>query len=186
MRWGEGASAPFLSSCVLEISFFAPAKKLALATPAMIGYDGGPTLERLCACQSTERTWRGRTRVGGDKVWSVLHWFARDAQERAPAQIPNHDKFVDAKTTLWPSLTLRRTKVHLDSCSLTIAHTLLPRDQCDLLSLDDLNHNDHPPPPPPLQPFFQPTLHFCRLYRRTYASRIVLAGHDACLFSALE
>ena len=86
---------------------------------------------------------------GGDKVSSVLHWFARDAQEQAPAQIPNHDKFVDAKTTLWPSLTLRRTKVHLDSCSLTIAHTLLPRDQCDLLSLDDLNHNDHPPPPPP-------------------------------------
>ena len=128
----------------------------------MIGYDGGPTLERLCACQSTERTWRGRTRVGGDKVSSVLHWFprdAQDAQEQAPAQIPNHDKFVDAQFTLWPSLTLRRSKVHLDSCSLTIAHPLLPGDQCDLLSLDDLNHNDHPPPPSPTLPANAPFLH---------------------------
>ena len=32
-------------------------------------------------------------------------------------------------------LTLRRTNVHLDSCSLTIAHTLLPGDHCSLLSL---------------------------------------------------
>ena len=39
------------------------------------------------------------------------------------------------KTTLWPSLTLRRTNVHQDSCSLTIAHTLLPEDHCSLLSL---------------------------------------------------
>ena len=32
-------------------------------------------------------------------------------------------------------LILRRTNVHLDSCSLTIAYTLLPGDHCSLLSL---------------------------------------------------
>ena len=26
-----------------------------------------------------------------------------DAQEQAPTQVPNHDKFFDARTTLWPS-----------------------------------------------------------------------------------
>ena len=99
----------------------------------------GHTLERLCACQSTERTWQGWTRDRGDKGSFVLHWFFynefEDAQEQAPAQVPNHDKFVDAQTTLCPSLTLRRTYVHLDSCSLTVAHTLLPGDHCSLISL---------------------------------------------------
>ena len=69
----------------------------------------------------------------------MLHWFFckefEDAQEQAPKQVPNHDKFVDTQTTLWPSLIIRRTNVHLDSCSLTIAHALLPGDHCSLLSL---------------------------------------------------
>ena len=88
----------------------------------------GPTLERLCACQSTERTWRERTRGAGVKGSFVLQWFFRfeNAQEQAPVQVPNHDKFFDAQTTSWPSLTLRLTYVHLDSCNLTIAYTLLP------------------------------------------------------------
>ena len=38
------------------------------------------------------------------------------------------------KTTLWASLTIRRTDVHLDSCSLTIAHVLFPGYHCSLLS----------------------------------------------------
>ena len=63
------------------------------------------------------------------KVRSCLTGF-EDAQEQAPTQVPNHDKFFDAQTTLWPSLTLRLTYVHLDSCSLTIAHTLFPGDHC--------------------------------------------------------
>ena len=50
-------------------------------------------------------------------------------------QVPDYDKFVDAQTTLWPSLTIWRTNVHLDSFSLTTAHALLPRDHCSLLSL---------------------------------------------------
>ena len=50
-------------------------------------------------------------------------------------QVPNQDKFFDAQTTLWPSLTLRLTYVHLDSCSLTIANTLLPGDHWSLISL---------------------------------------------------
>ena len=67
----------------------------------------------------------------------MLHWFFwfEDAQEQAPVQVPNHDKFFDAQTTLWPSLTLRLSYVHLDSCSLTIAHTLLPGDHWSLISL---------------------------------------------------
>ena len=72
---------------------------MAPATQAMIG----PTLERLCACQSTERTWRGRTRGARDKGSFVLHWFFykefEDAQEEAPTQVPNHDKFFDTQTT---------------------------------------------------------------------------------------
>ena len=38
------------------------------------------------------------------------------------------------KTTLWASLTIRRTNVLLDSCSLTIAHALFPGYHCSLLS----------------------------------------------------
>ena len=60
----------------------------------------------------------------------MLHWFFynefEDVQEKAPTKVPNHDKLVDTQTTLWASLTIRRTNVHLDSCSLTIAHALLP------------------------------------------------------------
>ena len=52
-----------------------------------------------------------------------------DAQDQTPTQVPNHDKFLDAQTTLW------WTNVHLDSCSLTIAYTLLPGDHCSLFSL---------------------------------------------------
>ena len=69
----------------------------------------------------------------------VLHWFFcnefEDVQEEAPTQVPNHDKFVDAQTTSRPSMTIRRTNVHLDSFSLTIAHALLPGDHCSLTYL---------------------------------------------------
>jgi len=66
----------FSLSCVYDVSSFATKKKtLVPATQAMIGNDKGPTMERVCACQSTERTWRGRTRGGGDKGSFVLHWF---------------------------------------------------------------------------------------------------------------
>ena len=71
------------------------------------------TLEPLCARQSTERTWRGRTRgargageKAGINVRSCHTGSSNefeDAQEQAPAQVPNHDKFFDAQTTLWPS-----------------------------------------------------------------------------------
>ena len=139
---GEASSGllSFSLSCVFDISSFTSKKKtLVPATQAMIGNDKGPTLERVCACQSTVRTWRGQARGGGDKGSFVLHWFFynefEDAQEQAPTQVPNHDKFVDAQTTLWPSLTLRRTNLHLDSYRLKIAHTLLPGDHCSLLSL---------------------------------------------------
>ena len=78
-------------------------------------------------------TWRGRTKGAGDKGSFMLQWFFwfEDAQEQAPVQVPNHDKFFVAQTTLWPSLTLRLTYMHLDSCSLTIAHTLLPGESLE-------------------------------------------------------
>ena len=65
------------------------------------------TLEPLYARQSTERTWRGGGGAnGGDKRSFVLHCSSNEfeeAQEQAPTQVPNHDKFFDAQTTLWPS-----------------------------------------------------------------------------------
>ena len=86
---GEASSGllSFSLSCVFDISSFASKKKtLVPATQAMIGNDKGPTLERVCACQSTVRTWRGQTRGGGHKGSFVLHWFFynefEDAQSR--------------------------------------------------------------------------------------------------------
>ena len=74
------------------------------------------TLEPLCARQITERTWRGRTRGareagggGGKPGINVRSCYTgssnefEDAQEQAPTQVQNHDKFFDAQTTLWPS-----------------------------------------------------------------------------------
>ena len=71
------------------------------------------TPEPLFARQSTERTWRGRTRRarggGGEEGINVRSCYTsssnefEDAQEQAPTQVPNHDKFFDAQTTLWPS-----------------------------------------------------------------------------------
>ena len=94
---GEASSGllSFSLSYVFDVSSFATKKEtLVPATQAMIGNDKGPTLERVCGCQSTERTWRGRTRGGGDKGSFVLHWFFynefEDAQEQAPTQVPNH------------------------------------------------------------------------------------------------
>ena len=55
---------------------------------------------------------------------------SRYAQEQAPTQVPNYDKFVNKQTTLWPSLTMRRTNVHLDSCSFATAQVPLPGDHC--------------------------------------------------------
>ena len=138
---GEEDSFSFLSSCVLDISSFAlrpcPKKKWRLLYSLWLGTIREPTLQRLCVCR--EWTCRRQTRSGGDKSSFVLHWFFckefEDAQEQAPTQVPNHDKFVDTQTALWPSLTIRRTNVHLDSCSLTIAHALLPGDHCSLFSL---------------------------------------------------
>ena len=98
----------------------------------------GPTLQSLCACQSKKLICRRRTRGWGDKGSLVLHWFFynefEDVQEKAPTKVPNHDKLVDTQTTLWASLTIRRTNVHLDSCSLTIAHAVLQGYHCSLLS----------------------------------------------------
>ena len=70
------------------------------------------------------------------KMAFVLHWFFynefEDVQEKAPTKVPNHDKFVDAQTTLWASLTIRRTNGAPGQ--LTIAHALLPGYHCSLLS----------------------------------------------------
>ena len=107
-----------------------PPKKWRLLGSLWLATIRGPILQRLGACQSTEWTCRRRSRGWGDKGSFVLHWFFcnefEDVQERVPTQVPNHDKLVDAQTTLWPSLTIGWTNVHLDSCSLTIAHALLP------------------------------------------------------------
>ena len=140
---GEEDSSSYLSSCVLDISSFAlrprPPKNGACNAVYDLATMRGPTLQRLCACQSSDWTCRRQTRGGGDKGSFVLHWFFckdfEDAQEQGPTQVPSHDNFVDTQTTLWPSLTIRRTNVHLNSCSLTIAHALLPGDHCSLLSL---------------------------------------------------
>ena len=48
---------------------------------------------------------RGRREAG----INVRSWYNgssnefEDAQDQAPTQVPNHDKFLDAQTTLWPS-----------------------------------------------------------------------------------
>ena len=69
----------------------------------------GTTLEPLCARRSTERTWRGRTRGAGERGINVRSRYTgssnklEDAQKQTPTQVPNHDKFFDAQTTLWPS-----------------------------------------------------------------------------------
>ena len=86
---------------------------------------GGATLKPLCARQSTERTWRGRTKsAGGINVRSCYIGSSNeieDAQEQAPTQVPNHDKFVDAQTTLWPSDTAANQRapgqLQLDDCT---------------------------------------------------------------------
>ena len=123
--WGGLLGPPLLFSLlyVFDVSSFATKKEtLVPATQAMIGNDKGPTLERVSACQSTERTWRGRTRGGGDKGSFVLHWFF-------------YNEFEDAGAGTYASSKPCRTNVHPDSCSLTMAHTLLPGDQSSLLSL---------------------------------------------------
>ena len=167
---GEEASSPFLSSCVLVISSFAPppptpnktttttTTKLAPATQAMIGL----TLERLCVGQSEERVWRLRTMQGRGR-WRfvrvtliLLQWVRRCARAGTYAS----------------SMAWCRTdcKVALNwSVALSYAHVLCARLFITWTTL--ITH---------------PTLHFCTLYRHTKASRIVLAGNDARLFSALE
>ena len=86
----------------------------------------GTTLEPLCARQSTERTWRGRTRGAGERGINVRSCYTgsssefEDAQEQAPTQVPNHDKFFDTLTTLWPSDTAANQRgpgqLQLDEC----------------------------------------------------------------------
>ena len=65
MKGREGLLSFQVSSCVLDISSFAPTKKLWLATMR------GTTLIPLCMRQSTERTWHQER--GGDKRSFVLH-----------------------------------------------------------------------------------------------------------------
>ena len=101
----------------------------------------GTTLEPLCARQSTERTWRGRTRGAGERGINVRSCYTgssnklEDSQKQTPTQVPNHDKFFDAQTTLWPSDIAAKQRAPGSGCSLTIAYTLLPGDHCSLLSL---------------------------------------------------
>ena len=91
-----------LSFCLLvrpRHFFFRSHKK------AMIAMMRGTTPEPLCARQSMERTWRGRTRSakggGGINVINVRSCYTgssnelEDAQEKAPTQVPNQDKFFD-------------------------------------------------------------------------------------------
>ena len=79
----------------------------------MIATMRGTTLEPLCARQSSERTWRGGTREAeageGEARINVRSCYNgssnefEDAQEQAPTQVPNHNKFFVEQTTLWPS-----------------------------------------------------------------------------------
>ena len=135
-RSGEEDSS-FFSLIVRPRHFFfcpptppPPKKKMAPATQSMIGYSS--KFMRV----STEWTYRRRTSGRRDKGSFVLHWFFynefEDVQEKAPTKVPNHDKFVDAQTTLWASLTIRRTNGAPGQ--LTIAHALLPGYHCSLLS----------------------------------------------------
>ena len=121
-------SSPFLSSCVLDICSFAPTKKLWLLRW------GGTTLEPLFARQSTEKP-SGR---GGDKrfvhVTLVLLMSSKMRKSRHLRKFQTMINSLMRKLHYSP-LILRRTNVRLDSCSLTIAYTLLPGDHCSLLSL---------------------------------------------------
>ena len=86
---------------ILSFSLLPPSpEKLAPATQDMIG----PTLEPGGEGPGP-REGHDRATIGS----FVLQWFFwfKDAQEQAPVQVPNHDKFFDAQTMLWPSLTLR-------------------------------------------------------------------------------
>ena len=78
----------------------------------MIATMMGTTVEPLCARQGMERTWREQTRGvgrggGGINICSCYTGSSNkfeDVQEQTPMQVPNHDKFFDAQTTLWPSI----------------------------------------------------------------------------------
>ena len=99
---GEGGLLSFSLLMRPRHFFFRSHKKAMIATMR------GTTLEPLCARQSTERTWRGRTRGAGERGINVRSCYTgsskfEDAQEQIPTQAPNHDKSFDAQTTLWPS-----------------------------------------------------------------------------------
>ena len=75
-RRGRGGLLSFSLLVRPRHFFFRSHKKAMIATMR------GTTLEPLCARQSSERTWRGRTRGagrgeggGGDKRSFVLRWF---------------------------------------------------------------------------------------------------------------
>ena len=70
----------------------------------MIAMMRGTTLEPSYARQSMERTWRGRIRGAGGRGINVINVRScytgssnelEDAQEQAPTQVPNHEKFFD-------------------------------------------------------------------------------------------
>ena len=76
----------------------------------MIATMRGTTLEPLCARQSTERPGGDGPGARGGGGGINVRWCYtgssnefEDAQEQVPTQVPNHDKFFDAQTTLWPS-----------------------------------------------------------------------------------
>ena len=94
-RRGRGGLLSFSLLARPRHFFFRSHKK------AMIAMMRGTTLEPLCARQSMERTWRGRTGGWGINVINVRSCYTgssnelEGAQEQAPTQVPNQDKFFD-------------------------------------------------------------------------------------------
>ena len=105
-------SSPFLSSCVLDISSFAPPhppkqNKTTTTTKTGACYAGYDWPYSGTLGQSKETDWRGRTRGGGDKGVFVLHWFFYNAFEDAQKQAPTQFQWHDAELTVKWHLTDR-------------------------------------------------------------------------------
>ena len=125
-RREEKASSPFLSSPTPP-----PPKKKENTGARYAGYDWPCSGTFLRVSKHGKNLPSGE----GSGAREIKVLLVRRCSRAGTCASSNHDKFFDSQTTLWPSLTLQLTYVHLDSCSLTIAHTPLPGDHWSLISL---------------------------------------------------
>ena len=129
-RRGEEDSSSCLPSYVLDISSFVPPPPQNCYSV----YDWlrwGDLLFRVYARV------KARNEPAGDGPWAGVRSCYTGSSIMCSKMYKRRHlrKFQTMiSSSLWASLTIRRTNVHLDSCSLTIAHALLQGYHCSLLS----------------------------------------------------